>query len=160
MLKAVRFDEEKHKDILEYIAQYRDNKNRPNESEAIRFLMQKGYEALNNYDQVVHANVVQQPIAQEPKFDLESMKKEIYAEVMAQVSSQALGSISTLIDKLGDLKPVYVSPEQTFTQVNTTSSPELTKINSPEPKQKTTKQIEIPKDTNPLLANLLGNANR
>jgi len=155
MLKAIRFDEKKHEELLKFITSYKDNKNRSNESEAIRFLMQKGYEALNKEQDVVHVTSLE-----EPKMDLDSIKKEIYAEVMAQVSSQALGSISALIDKIGDLKPIYIQQQDPlFTQVNS-NTPEFTKINSSETKIKTTSPIEIPKDTNPLLANILGNANR
>ena len=61
-LKAVRFDDEKHKDILTYIDEYRDHKGRKNESEAIRFLLQKGFEFISNPVQTVIETTIENEI--------------------------------------------------------------------------------------------------
>lgn len=124
MLKAVRFDLEEHKDIIDYVENYRDKKNRPNHSEAIRFLMEKGLEALNKEE-----------TPQKQEIDMESLKQDLFNQLMAQIQNS--GMIP---------KPTPTPPqERPFTQVNT--------------KPKTDNVPKIA-NSNPLLANLLGNSQR
>lgn len=75
MLKAVRFDEELHKDLLKYIEDFRDHKGRKNESEAIRALMTKGLEYINNKHQPSNQQV-----------NVEQITQDILNQVMATLN--------------------------------------------------------------------------
>lgn len=135
MLKAVRFDTEEHKDIIEFVEDYRDKKNRPNHSEAIRFLMTKGFEALNN--------------SSEPQvsIDLESMKADIFNEIM---------------NKIGTMN---IQPPPPKEQVNKTLTPSKVQNHGIKPPTTQPRPGPPPSQTlkttvNPLLANILGNSER
>lgn len=130
MLKAVRFDLAEHKELMEFIENYRDKKNKPNHSEAIRMLMQKGLEVLN------------QPPVQQPQIDIEALKREIFGQIMSQINLASFAQPAA---------PVQTS---VFTKVNQ-PAPE---VEQPKPAPKT--QPKTPANTNPLLANLLGNSQR
>jgi len=124
MLKAVRFDLEEHAELIEFVENYRDKKNKPNHSEAIRMLMQKGLEVLNKPEE-----------SPQPTIDIESLKAEIFNQLMAQVSSMNI----TQPPK----KETVTQPPQPVIQKQT-------------PKSAPSKTVAV----NPLLANILGNADR
>lgn len=133
MLKAVRFDLEEHSEIIEFVENYRDKKNKPNHSEAIRLLMSKGLEALN-----------QPAEPSQPAIDLESMKADIFQQIMTQVNKMGLNQ--------------QPKPSPTITP-----APNLThgikgpptKPRPPVPPSQSSKTA-----VNPLLANILGNSER
>lgn len=135
MLKAVRFDPEEHAELLEFIDNYRDKKNKTNHSEAIRVLMTKGLEAMNL-----------QPVTNQSSIDIESIKKEILSQVMGQIQhlnipqpqQEVKSEISKPREETHGVKPPPTTPRP------------------PKPPSANVK----PTSTNPLLANLLGNANR
>jgi hypothetical protein len=116
--------------------------------------MQKGLEALYNPQTLTQSP----PSTFETKevvneVNMENLKKELVNEILGQINVQTFNNLSTLLDKLGNIQPVYAPPQQ-FTKVNDAEQEE--RINKV-PKQK---PLEIPTDNNPLLANILANANR
>lgn len=137
MLKAVRFDLEAHEHLLTYIDNYRDSKGKPNYSEAIRMLMQKGYEAIHS------TPVVEQKIEVQP-VDVNSIKDQVYSEVMEELTKK-------LFSQMGS-QPIIQQPEPVK--------------QDPTPLPPKPKPVSKPIDTtsiaggNGLLANLIGNANR
>lgn len=135
MLKAVRFDPEEHKELIEFVENYRDKKNRPNHSEAIRFLMAKGLEYLKQQD------------TPKPTLDIESIKNEIFHQIMAQIQSTGI----TLQHQQPTYQPVRENPIRTNIKEQPVSKP----IQQPQ-------QNNLPKKiaTNPLLANILSNSQR
>lgn len=135
MLKAVRFDPEEHKELIEFVENYRDKKNRPNHSEAIRFLMTKGLEYLKQQD------------TPKPALDIESIKNEIFNQIMAQIQSTGI----TLQPQQPTYQPVRENPIRTNIKEQPVSKP----IQQPQ-------QNNLPKKiaTNPLLANILSNSQR
>lgn len=161
MLKAVRFDDDRHKPLLEFMEKFRDDKGRPNDSEAIRFLMEKGLDYLNN--PIPQSNsIIEEPIVEKtkPLLDIENLKRELLTEMknemLKEINNQHVSSLTTIIEKLDNIKVVQ---QPVFTQMNTPT----TSLDRTEQEQKTKivkKQIEIPKDTNPLLANILANSQR
>lgn len=223
MLKAVRFSEDKHEDIIEYICKYRDSKGKKNESEAIRLLVQIGFKFItgkyNNkkIDEILDDELIKSLIINDDmKFEIESnalmqiltdntethssdteietcninnnhienardaneinydnmkyeiineiktvnqsididgIKKDIVNEVMVKLNQETLSSLTSAIEKLSALP---TQPIQYVSQPQTNNQPIQPKP-KPEPVRK---KIEIPPDTNPLLANLLANANR
>lgn len=177
MLKAVRFDEEKHEELLKYISEYKDSKGKKNESEAIRFLVQTGFEyvtgkLVNNSKQVekhvnnskqepnINFNDIKQEIIKEvstvqQSIDIDGIKRDIVNEVMGKLNQETLNSLTSAIEKLSSLPTQQV---QYIPQPQINNQPSSQPIPSkPEPVKK---KVEIPTDTNPLLANLLANANR
>lgn len=179
MLKAVRFDEEKHKDLLEFIVSYKDSKGRTNESEAIRMLMQTGYNILNNKppeqlaeytehkenkddnvnidnlkkeltDEIL-LTVYQNKQSEQNKIDIESIKKELLSEIFLQINNQTFNNLNNIIDKLNNLSPTVVTQPQ---------EQKFTKVNAENQEQKPKQKIDIPSNTNPLLANILANSQR
>lgn len=161
MLKAVRFDDDRHKPLLEFMEKFRDDKGRPNDSEAIRFLMEKGLDYLNN--PIPQSNsIIEEPIVEKtkPLLDIENLKRELLTEMknemLKEINNQHVSSLTTIIEKLDNIKVVQ---QPVFTQMNNPT----TSLDRTEQEQKTKivkKQIEIPKDTNPLLANILANSQR
>jgi hypothetical protein len=190
MLKAVRFDENQHKQLLDFIDFYQDDKGRRNDSEAIRYLMQKGFEAITNEQkqpQPIEANIPMKPepvsvdtlkkeVISElagliPKDqvqpDMEQIKKEFYNQVLSEVNEKTMNSLNSILDKLTNFQPVVM--QQTVVPAPVVSTPITPTIqNTPVPQIEEVKQeelipvkkIEIPSDIDGLLGNILGNANR
>lgn len=134
MLKAVRFDLEAHEHLLTYIDNYRDNKGKPNYSEAIRMLMQKGYETIHSTP-VVEQKVEIQPV------DINSIKDQVYSEVMEELTKKLFSQMGPIIHQEPIKKePIFLppKPKPTSKPIDTTSTA----------------------GGNGLLANLIGNANR
>ena len=136
MLKAVRFDEINHKNILDFIQNYHDNRGRLNESEGMRHLMQLGLESIN------------QP--QLPIMDFDLMKAELLKELLQTVNSQNID----LLDKLDKIQqPIYVQQTQSIEKVDKIDK-NIDKIPIKN------KKVNIPGNSNALLNNLLNNANK
>jgi hypothetical protein len=172
MLKAVRFDEVQHKDLLDFVSNYRDNKGRVNESEAIRLLMQKGIKAMNApqaieteipvKDNSVDMATLKQEVLQEltqlfpqnnTQSDIEKIRQEIYTQVMSEVNEKTLRGFDLLLDKVTNLQPVTV---QQPTMSDNTIDSQPVGLSKPIP----VKKIEVPANATGLLGNLLANSNR
>lgn len=140
MLKAVRFDPETHKELIDYIENYRDKRGKPNHSEAIRLLMEKGFENLHN--PIVETKVI---VQQAPSVDLDKVKEDILKEVWSTIG-----------------KNILTQPVQTHTFTPVNPAP----IQIEEVKKEPVSKPAPPKPSNPpvaasgLLGNLLGNSNR
>lgn len=139
MLKAVRFDLEEHAALIEFVENFRDRKNKPNHSEAIRLLMSKGLEALN-----------QPAESPQPAIDIESLKSDIFNQLMAQINTMNM-----------------TPPPQQRTEPPKTITPGPKELHgrkpppsSPRPPRPPSQSVPKSAAVNPLLANLLGNADR
>lgn len=196
MLKAVRLDDEKHKDIISYIQSFKDSKGKLNESAAIRELIVNGYKTINpNFkpqEKEIDVNSLKMELLRELENhspDINQIKSQLREELLNEMNSQRDQNIMAILTKLNNMEhngyqqPVYVpqpiyqqpvyqqpiyqqqiqQPIQQTPQVNNTQHTikEETKqiLNSVEEKIPA-KKVEIPVDTNPLLANILANANR
>lgn len=146
MLKAVRFDEQDHKEILDYIANYKDVKGKRNESEAMRFLMQKGLESLLQPKEVV---------ASTPAIDVNEIKADLFAQIMAALPLQTHPNNPNAWAGSHN-EPVIEQPQFSHAEI-LKEAEKLEQELSSKPKT-----IPVPKidNSNPLLANLLGNINR
>jgi hypothetical protein len=133
MLKAVRFDEANHKELIDFIESYRDKKNRPNHSEAIRFLMEKGFATLNQKEETKQQT--------QQNIDIEKLTAEITSKVWESISKNYINN------------SFPISQQNQYTQKE-----EIKKEQAEQPvsKPKTT----IPIEGNSLLSNMLRNANR
>jgi hypothetical protein len=151
MLKAVRFDEDKHKDLLKFVLDYKDIKGKQNESEAIRFLMQTGLNAINN----LPINIPQPQTKSTSDINIESLKKELMNDIMSQINVQAFNTVLNRLDNAQNNIPA-----RAFTEMNTSRDIEPIRNISTEEFKPTTQPIKIPAGTNPLLANILANAKR
>ena len=133
MLKAVRFDENNHKNILEFIQNYHDSKGKLNESEGIRHLMQLGLDSINNS---LSYNT----------FD--SMKSELLKELLQIINSQN----TNLLNKLDKIQPIYVQTSQIEKTID--------KMSEKMQEKSKPKKINISGNANTLLNNLLDNLNK
>jgi len=177
MLKAVRFDEVQHKKLLDFIEFYQDDKGRKNDSEAIRYLMQKGFEAItseqkqaaeiNNSKQVLidtlKKEVINELSGLIPKDtvqpDIEQIKKELYNQVLSEVNEKTMTSLNSILDKLTTFQPVVVQQTVAPTIQNVPIL-QVEEIKKETPIPIPVKKVEIPADVDGLLGNILGNANR
>ncbi|MNM09762.1 hypothetical protein D3C76_03130 [compost metagenome] len=130
MLKAVRFDLEEHEELIRFIEDYRDKKNRPNHSEAIRMLMQKGLDTINK---------VSNP---QPQFDIEAIKRDIVDQIKSQMNLSPVHErvFTPVNDNLSQSKII----KDEVNEVPMSSQPAAPSV----------------QPLNPLLANLLGNSQR
>lgn len=98
MLKSVSLDNKEHAHLIKFIQNYRDENGNNNISSAIRYLMQKGYEAL--YQSISSSNTV-------------DIKKEILNDVLSEINNK-------LLDKLLNTNPqqipVYINPANMIMQ--------------------------------------------
>lgn len=166
MLKAIRFDEEKHKHLLKWINDFRDAKGKQNESEAVRHLMEVGFEQLKERQDLVR--VAAPPVPEPVQADFESpqpinrdsLKRELMDEVMAEINTKMLGGLTAFVDKLNNfqLQPQVVQiPVPTVLKGTTQEIHEEKALDIPKPKKRV---ATAPIEGNALLANLLGNADR
>lgn len=107
MLKAVRFDPElnSHKQLIEFMESYLDKRGKPNHSEAIRLLMEKGYESLHGKSFEVETKVEIQP-----QIDIEEIKKSLLDEVMKSLAPMLKPQVEEKV--LLKQEPVYEKPPQ------------------------------------------------
>ena len=133
MIKAVVFKEEKHGHLMTWLKEFKDSSGKKNDSEAIRTLMQLGYEylQLKNDESVRNIptekidkeilkeqiqkslqNSLEESLEDSIKISLqntqESLKKELMNEVMLEINNkinnQMLNGINTIVDKLSDIQ--------------------------------------------------------
>lgn len=112
MLKAVCLDEKEHKHLIDFIEQYKDENNKANISSAIRFLMIKGYESLQQKEsmqkesmqkELAQKEILQRKSLEEQqssKNNIEEIKKEVTEQVINKLQTQLLESNSQLINVL------------------------------------------------------------
>lgn len=137
MLKAVRFDQEEHKELIDYIEKYRDKKNKPNHSEAIRFLMLKGLESLNFIEDKSSETSSQ--------IDVDNLKKELLTQIMDEIKFSALaGQALFPVQPVAPVVPIKNPPNPPPKQ----------------PKKEENPKPKLPANSNPLLANILNNSQR
>lgn len=154
MLKAVRFDEQEHKELLDFVTDFKDSRGKKNESEAIRHLMQLGLKALTTKEEVPST----------PALDVEQLKSDLFKELMAALP---FGSQRHPSDWEQPVKPEpHWQPENITSKP---SEPSIRRVHEgitnkveevkPEPPPK-----PVPSgprvESNPLLANLLSNRNK
>lgn len=151
MLKAVRFDEDKHKDLLKFVLDYKDIKGKQNESEAIRFLMQTGLNAINN----LPLDIPQPQTKPTSDIDIESLKKELMNDIMSQINVQAFNTVLNRLDNAQNNIPT-----RAFTEMNTPRDIEPISKPITENVKPINQPAKIPIGSNPLLANILANAKR
>lgn len=158
MMKAVRFSEDKDDKLIDFIEDFRDTKNKKNHSEAIRYLMRQGLKYLEHQEEFTKINDSKQNNQQQ--IDIDKIKQQIRTELMDEITNSTLSNLNSIVDKLSNIQPVTVqestqnNTDKQFTKINDSNNKQFTKIN--DNKQK----VDIPADTDPLLANLLNNANR
>lgn len=106
MLKAVCLDEKEHKHLIDFIEQYKDENNKANISSAIRFLMIKGYESLQQKESM-QKELIQKEILQRKSLEqqssnnkMEEIKREVTEQVINKLQTQLLESNSQLINVL------------------------------------------------------------
>ena len=146
MLKAFCLDDKEHAHLIRFIDEYKDENGRANMSSAIRFLMQKGYEA------VYGKKTVQIPY-NKSKINKDEIKKEVMNEVLAEVNSKLLTNLTTAIDKLSNMPTNFVPIQPVIEEKPKEVSRE---IKPREIKKALPKNVEA----GSLLANLLSNANK
>ena len=137
MLKAVRFDEKNHKNILDFIQNYHDDRGKLNESEGIRHLMQLGLDSINLPKSLL---------------DFDSMKAELLREILQTFNSQN----NNLIDKLDKIQPIYVQTSQMEKTIDKISD----KISEKIIEKPKIKKVNTTGNANTLLNNLLDNSNK
>lgn len=151
MLKAVRLDEFEHKNLLEFIANYKDSRNKRNESEAIRSLMIKGFEALQN------------PVQPQPILDVDKLKAELFQQIMSSIQPikvyEQYSPMPVNPDFIAKMKPIEQDNNE-FIHVNAgrgigAREAEVQKFNNGE--EEPSKPVA---PTNPLVANMLANRKR
>ena len=130
MLKAVRFDENYHKNLLEFIHNFYDNRGKLNESEGMRYLMQLGLDSLSEA---------------QPSNDFNLMKEELLKEILQTMNLQN----GDLLEKLDKIQPIYIPANK-----------ELIEKPIERPVNKNPKKINTPGNSNALLNNLLNNSNK
>lgn len=160
MLTAVRFDENKDEELINFITNFKDNKNRKNKSEAIRYLMHLGLQLLNNTNdyEFPKINTTKTYHEQSKDIDIDSLKKELRTEIMEEITNPILSNLTNMIDKLGNIQPTYIQPNNN--KQNNTSITNEKIDNLPKPNAQKQKEIKIPDNSNELLANILNNVNK
>lgn len=113
MLKAVRFDDEAHKDLIKFIEDYRDSKNKPNHSEAIRLLMKKGLDNLST-------------TPKEQQIDIDKLKTDIFNQIMEQIKNVQDVQVAPNINKKEIVKEDKQVEPKLNTEKNKPTSPKTT----------------------------------
>lgn len=164
MIKAVTLNKVEHAHLLKFITEYVDESGRNNMSSGIRFLMEKGFESLQNEQNGNDINTedIKKAISEDLKKEL---KQELKSELTSELNSSVLNGLSTAIDKLGNIQTVSVqaiptsqatniSHEQTAVDVQPTEQ-----VPVPKPvRKKKPMPNNIPADS--LLANLIANSEK
>lgn len=165
MLKAIRFDEDKHKDLLKWMKDFRDAKGKENESEAARYLMQMGFEYMIKRQDEVQAAAhpdpepIQAVTESKADIDKDALKRELMDEVMVEINTKMLGGLTAFVDKLNNfqIQPQIITAPLLSVQSENQQHVDEKIIEKPKPRKKS---IAAPIEGNALLANILGNADR
>lgn len=166
MIKAVTLNKVEHAHLLKFITEYVDESGRNNMSSGIRFLMEKGFESLQNEQNNIINDMSTEDIKKAISEDLKKeLKQELKSELTSELNSSVLDGLSTAIDKLGNIQTVSVqaipvsqatniSHEQTAVDVQPTEQ-----VPVPKPvRKKKPMPNNIPADS--LLANLIANSEK
>ena len=109
MIKAVTLNKIEHAHLLKFITEYVDESGRNNMSSGIRFLMEKGFESLQNEQNNIINDMSTEDIKKAISEDLKKeLKQELKSELTSQLNSSVLNELSTAIDKLGNIQTVSI----------------------------------------------------
>jgi len=149
MIKVVRFNENEHKDLINYINNYTDEKNQPNISEAIRHLMQLGFESLNSN------NINKDNCG----FNMDELKQQILEEISANESKGIIEAFQLSQKQNAEqIQQLLLGIQETIKNNSiVTKANDVIENDVPIKKKKV---VDVPVDANPFLQNLLNNANR
>ena len=164
MIKAVTLNKVEHAHLLKFITEYVDESGRNNMSSGIRFLMEKGFESLQNEQNGNDINTedIKKAISEDLKKEL---KQELKSELTSELNSSVLNGLSTAIDKLGNIQtvPVQAIPTSQVTNISheqvavDVQPTEQVPVSKPVRKKKPMPN-NIPADS--LLANLIANSEK
>lgn len=156
MIKAVTLNKVEHAHLIKFITGYVDESGRNNISSGIRYLMEKGFECIQNEQEQndIDTEDLKAAITNDLK---EALKQELKSEITSELNTTVLDNLSTAIDKLGNIQtvPVQAAPAQVVAV-----QPEQnkqTEQNIPVRKRKPLPN-NVPVDS--LLANLLANSDK
>lgn len=172
MIKAVTLNKVEHAHLLKFITEYVDESGRNNMSSGIRFLMEKGFESLQNEQNNIINDMSTEDIKKAISEDLKKeLKQELKSELTSELNSSVLNELSTAIDKLGNIQTVSIPTvpahndgyehehehehEQKIVDVPAVEQQVQTQ---PKIKKKKTMPNNIPPDS--LLANLIMNSEK
>ena len=166
MIKAVTLNKVEHAHLLKFITEYVDESGRNNMSSGIRFLMEKGFESLQNEQNNIINDMSTDDIKKAISEDLKKeLKQELKSELTSELNSSVLNELSTAIDKLGNIQTVSIPTvpvqnnsyecEQKIVDVTTAEQQTQTQ---PKIKKKKPMPNNIPPDS--LLANLIMNSEK
>lgn len=109
MIKAVTLNKIEHAHLLKFITEYVDESGRNNMSSGIRFLMEKGFESLQNEQNNIINDMSTEDIKKAISEDLKKeLKQELKSELTSELNSSVLNELSTAIDKLGNIQTVSI----------------------------------------------------
>lgn len=109
MIKAVTLNKIEHAHLLKFITEYVDESGRNNMSSGIRFLMEKGFESLQNEQNNIINDMSTEDIKKAISEDLKKeLKQELKSELTSELNSSVLNELSTAIDKLGNMQTVSI----------------------------------------------------
>ena len=109
MIKAVTLNKVEHAHLLKFITEYVDESGRNNMSSGIRFLMEKGFESLQNEQNNIINDMSTEDIKKAISEDLKKeLKQELKSELTSELNSSVLNELSTAIDKLGNMQTVSI----------------------------------------------------
>lgn len=166
MIKAVTLNKVEHAHLLKFITEYVDESGRNNMSSGIRFLMEKGFESLQNEQNNIINDMSTEDIKKAISEDLKKeLKQELKSELTSELNSSVLNELSTAIDKLGNIQTVSIptvpvqnnSYEREQKIVDVTTAEQQTQT-QPKIKKKKPMPNNIPPDS--LLANLIMNSEK
>ena len=166
MIKAVTLNKVEHAHLLKFITEYVDESGRNNMSSGIRFLMEKGFESLQNEQNNIINDMSTDDIKKAISEDLKKeLKQELKSELTSELNSSVLNELSTAIDKLGNIQTVSIptvpvqnnSYEREQKIVDVTTAEQQTQT-QPKIKKKKPMPNNIPPDS--LLANLIMNSEK
>lgn len=109
MIKAVTLNKIEHAHLLKFITEYVDESGRNNMSSGIRFLMEKGFESLQNEQNNIINDMSTEDIKKAISEDLKKeLKQELKSELTSELNSSVINELSTAIDKLGNIQTVSI----------------------------------------------------
>lgn len=166
MIKAVTLNKIEHAHLLKFITEYVDESGRNNMSSGIRFLMEKGFESLQNEQNNIINDMSTEDIKKAISEDLKKeLKQELKSELTSELNSSVINELSTAIDKLGNIQTVSI-PTIPAHNDNYAREQKIVDVPAAEQQVQTQQKIKkkkpmpnnIPPDS--LLANLIMNSEK
>ena len=167
MIKAVTLNKVEHAHLLKFITEYVDESGRNNMSSGIRFLMEKGFESLQNEQNNIINDMSTEDIKKAISEDLKKeLKQELKSELTSELNSSVLNELSTAIDKLGNIQTVSIPTVPVHDGYEHEQEQKIVDVPSVEQQVQTQPKIKkkkpmpnnIPPDS--LLANLIMNSEK